>query len=216
MRNFFQRFEGATWPQQKRIHAYLRATDELRSVVYLYHEKLRENDLADKHGLGLQTLPFLHFTAQMCNLWLDDLEQKQIDDVSAALKSSVGTVTPFTLQVGPPQVSTHAVELWVNPDCRDQWTKLVHSVRAPVLDVFGDDAVPGVTSNGRAHTSIGYGKGVGGDSGVLMSALKTVEHGLVTVPVNELVLVAVTQIPEEGRFVWDEPLAVIPLGEEAA
>lgn len=215
MRNFFQRFDGATWPRQKRVHAYVRANDELRSVVARYHEKLREGEMADRHGLGFQTLPYLHFTVQMFDLWLDDLAPKQIDEVSAALKASVGEVTPFTLQVGPPQVAKHAVELWVNPECRDQWTELVYAVRGPVIDVLGEDVVPEITSNSRAHTSIGYGKG-DGDSGALMSALKAVEHGLVTVPVDEVVLVAVTQIPEEGRLVWDEPLAVIPLGKEKA
>ncbi|MBQ0923093.1 hypothetical protein [Saccharopolyspora endophytica] len=212
MRDFFSRHEAATWPEPERLHVYLRATDELRTVVDRYHEALRRTGIAAEHQLGLQKLEFVHFTVQMLSVCRREVPQPVLDVLITRLRSALTGVGPFSLRVGPPQASVHAVELWVDPVTDPAWERLVGVVRSGIAEVLGEGAMPPVASNGRPHTSLGYGYG-DGDSGVLTAALKDVtpRPALVDVPVRELELVAVTQHPRRGQFTWDT-VAVLPVG----
>lgn len=184
----------------------------MRAVVALYQEELLRTGVAAEHHLGLQDLEYLHFTVQMLARYRRQVPPHVLDALMERLKADLAGVEPFSLRVGPPQASVHAVEMWVDPLADQTWSGLVAVVRNSIAAELGAEVMPPVASNGRPHVSLGYGYG-DGDSGVIMSALKdlTDRPGLVEVPVRELELVAVTQHPHRGAFTWDTA-AVLPVG----
>ncbi|WP_344686406.1 2'-5' RNA ligase family protein, partial [Saccharopolyspora taberi] len=172
------------------------------------------DDPIGTYGLGTQPLEFLHFTVQMLRVHRSEVSDGEIDELVDHLTKQVRKVAPFSLRVGPPQAGVHAVEMWVEPDANGlnpQWTNLVEHTRTAASSVFGPDALPPLGPNATPHTSLGYGV-TNGDSGVLTSALKRTRQPLVEVPVEQVHLLAVTQRPEQGQFVWDS-LATIELGQ---
>lgn len=140
----------------------------------------------------------------MLNVYRHAADVALISKLVDRLMADLSTVEPITLLVGPPQPSTHAVELWVDPVADGPWRELVSSVRSACSSMLGTDALPPVTSNGTPHTSIGYGID-DGDSGAIASKLKTIDPrpSLIEVPISEVRLLAVTQHPSQGKFTWD-------------
>lgn len=214
MDSFFTRFDGATWGRPGRLHVYAVASDTLREVVARYHAAL--DGVAQAQGLGLQPPEFVHFTVQMLRVHRDDLAPDQLGALVDKLAAALAEHEPLTLRVGPPAASQHAVELWVDPAADEPWGELVAATRRAAATVLGEDALPPLAGNATPHTSLGYGIGPG-DSGVITSALKALRPrpGLIDVPVQQVYLVSVRQLPEQGRYVW-ETLAELPLGGGSA
>ena len=210
MQDFFGRFPGARWPQQERLHLYVRGNEALRAAVRRYQDQLRETGVADHHGLGLQDPEYLHCTVQMLTVTRREVTEDQLRALVRQLVAGLQWVAPFCLSVGPPAAGQHAAELWVDPAGDASWERLVDQVRRSVAHVLGSEALPDLGSNQRPHTSLGYGISTG-DSGAITSALRDVRHGLVNVPVVELELAAVTQHPSQGSFSW-ETVARVPVG----
>jgi hypothetical protein len=210
MEDFFSRFDGATWPIQQRLHVYALPGEELRQVVAAYQAELGHNPV-EQYGLGMQPLEFLHFTVQMLRKHRSEVSDAELDELVGHLTKQMRQVPPFSLRVGPPQASVHAVEMWVAPGADETWGELVECTRVAASTVFGADALPPLGPNATPHTSLGYGTG-SGDSGALTSALKRTRQPLVEVAIDQVHLLAVSQHPRQGRFTW-EPLAAIPLGQ---
>lgn len=208
MKSFFRRFDGATWPQQGRLHVYATGNAELQRVFDTYHQAL--SGTAEQHGLGLQPGRWAHFTVQMLLRAVAELSADERAILIQSLIAATAELPRLTLQVGASRgASEHAVELAVDSAVDDQWRAMVEAIRAAIADALGPDALPELGPNAVPHTSIGYGVG-DGDSGALTSALNKVRLPSVSVPVDELHLVAVTQVPAEGRFTWDT-IATLPL-----
>lgn len=212
MHDFFMRFDGATWARSERVHLYLPANDALRTVVAGYHAELGQDPI-HRFGLGLQPLEYLHFTLQMLTMHTPDLSVQARDELTAELATELQQIERFALEVGPPLPGQYAVELWVAPQAQDQWIRLVQRIRAVVARVLGEAALPALGSNASPHCSIGYGVAEG-DSGAITEALKprAAETPLVTVPVDQVLLVSVSQHPQHGSFSWTPPLATLPIG----
>lgn len=208
MEDFFSGVADAQWPRQGRLHVYATPNDELRRTVAEYQAALGR-DPAVEYGLGLVPARWLHATVQMLHPAVDELDQAQLDAVTAALRRRLAAVAPLTLAVGPPQASRHAVELWTDPAADEPWRGLVEAVRTAARDTLGAAALPPVDPGAVPHTSIAYGIGTG-DSGAATSALKRVRAHAVMVPVEAVQLVAVHQHPEQGFFSW-ETLAELSL-----
>lgn len=209
MDNFFARFDGATWPKSGRLHVYALPGQELREVVARYHDVL--DGVAQAHGLGLQPPEFVHFTVQMLHAHRADLTPDRLRMLVDTLGAALAEIEPLTLRVGPPAAGQHAVELWVHPEADKPWAELVEATRRAVASVLGEHALPDAGPNLTPHVSLAYGVGRG-DSGAITSALKALRPrpGLISVPVEQVHLVAVSQRPEWGQFVWDR-LAALPL-----
>lgn len=210
MEPFFTRFDGATWPQQGRLHVYALGNEPLRRAFETYHRHLVASGAAEEHGLGLQPGRWAHFTVQMTLRSIQAMPARDYSRLTNNLTDAAAALPSLTLQVGAPRgASEYAVELAVDPAVDRQWTVMVEAIRGAISDALGDDALPPLGSNAVPHTSIGYGTGTG-DSGVITGALGAVRLPAVTVPVTELHLVAVTQHPSEGRFSWNG-VATLPL-----
>src|SRR5699024_9727818 len=121
------------------------------------------------YGLGLVPPAWLHATVQMLLTSLDELDADQLADLVAALRRRLAAIPPQELTYGPPQVSAHAIELWIDPAADQPWRWRVESVRAAVCEVLGAEARPLLGPSVTPHTSIAYGIGPG-DSGRAMSA----------------------------------------------
>ncbi|MEV5542063.1 2'-5' RNA ligase family protein [Saccharopolyspora shandongensis] len=206
---FFERFPGATWEIQERLHVYALPNQKVRDVVTEYHTLLGDDPIS-QYGLGLQPADFLHFTVQMLRKHRSEVTQPDLDELVTHLAKQLRHVDPITLQVGPPQAGVHAVELWIAPDADEVWGELVGHTRTAVTNVFGPDALPPLGPNAVPHTSLGYGVRPG-DSGAITNAIKQIRRPLVEVTVDQIHLLAVTQHPARGCFTW-EPIAAIPLG----
>ncbi|MEU5852519.1 2'-5' RNA ligase family protein [Saccharopolyspora shandongensis] len=208
MDDFFRRHPNALWPAQERLHVYATGTAAVRAMVEQYQQALRP--LAEANGLGFQPPQWQHLTVQMLHRTRPEVPAEKLDDLVKQLTKNLAEIEPITVVIGPPQVSRHAIELWVHPDADDRWLGLVNAVRHAVTGVLGEDALPPLGPNARPHTSIGYGTGRG-DSGALTSALQAVRAEPVELRVDQVHLVAVTQHPTDGMFTWDV-LESLPLG----
>ncbi|KGI79342.1 hypothetical protein IL38_23840 [Actinopolyspora erythraea] len=186
---------------------YALPSPEVRETARQYHEAVA--DAAAEHGLGLQPLDYLHATVQMLRVATSEIGQPELDNLTSALRAGVAKQPPLVLQVGPPQVTRSAMEMWVSPETDESWRGLVETVRGAVQTSLGDDALPPLGSNAVPHLSLGYGYG-DGDSGALASALRDVRAPLARMPVTSLSLLAVTQHPEAGQLSWT-PVATLPL-----
>lgn len=210
MEPFFARFDGATWPQQGRLHVYALGNEPLRRAFETYHRHLVTTGVAEHHGLGLQPGKWAHFTVQMTLRSIQGMPAGDYSRLATALAETAVSLPSLTLQVGAPRgAGRYAVELAVDPVVDRQWTRMVEAIRGAISDALGPEVLPPPGSNSVPHTSIGYGTGEG-DSGAITDALNSVRLPAVTVPVTELHLVAVTQYPSEGRFAWSE-VATLPL-----
>ncbi|MEV0698627.1 2'-5' RNA ligase family protein [Saccharopolyspora sp. NPDC050389] len=208
MDNFFRRHPMATWPAPQRLHIYATPVDQrLRATVERYQDALRP--LAAEHGLGLLPPEWQHLTVQSLGLTRSEVSASEHAELAEKLSKAVSQVDPISLVIGPPQVSRHAIELWVHPAADEPWSALVGAVRREAADVLGADTLPPLGANGRPHTAIAYGIGRG-DSGVLTSALQQVRTEPVAIEVRQVRLVAVTQHPSKGWFTWDS-IADLPL-----
>src|SRR5699024_2193542 len=109
---------------------------------------------ARAYGLGLVPREWLHTTVQMLTVAGDEVDHEQLDELVAALRRRLTAVPPLELLVGPPQVSRHAVELWVDPGADRPWRGLVEAVRTAAVDALGTGAIPPLDPNPTPHTSI--------------------------------------------------------------
>ncbi|MGW5789211.1 2'-5' RNA ligase family protein [Saccharopolyspora sp. NPDC003752] len=207
---FFERFPGATWKTQQRLHVYALPNQAVRDAVTEYHALLGDDPIS-QYGLGLQPADFLHFTVQMLYKHRSEVTNTDLDELVTHLTKQLRQFDPFTLRIGPPQAGVHAVELWIAPDADKTWGELVDHTRTAVTTVFGSDALPPLGPNAVPHSSLGYGIR-SGDSGAITNALKNIRRPLTEITIDQVHLLAVTQHPDRGCYTW-EPIAAIPFGQ---
>ena len=196
MRSFFE----SMYPWERNdgaLHLYVVPDEELGDRLVAQQSRLEGIE-----NLPLMPRPWLHFTVNRLAQF-DDLGQRELSRLAAALTEELESVPAFELDLGTPQVHDVAVE--VVAEKVPGWEALVDAVRKAALDTFGG-TMP--KSPYAPHVSLAYATGDVSDD-LLHQRLAGVEPAG-RFRVDSVRLMSVTVRPEVGIFDFVE-LAGWPL-----
>lgn len=213
MKTFLPHFQGAPWPDGARVlHVYVLpdpAMDrDLAQLAAACHEKMEPYPIALLKG-GL-----LHTTVEMvADTTADRIPADQREDLVAALRNHLASLTPFQVTAGSPIANKAGALLDLSPD--EPLVDLRGHVQNALIEARG----PGVIQHdgGRHHMSLGYAYDAA-DSDPLQSALRTIAPSHAPLSVAQVHLLDVAfhhRARERGPAAWEiswDPVAVIRLG----
>ena len=201
-------FESWTWPRPRgRLHVYALANPAVAAMADAYHGVLADGGVT---GLARQPDEFLHVTIEQVQRYTEDLTGDQLTTLISTLGKHIAAVPAFDLTVGPALVYTHAITLDAVPD--EPWQQLRRAVRDAATEAFGADALRPMDSPGAPHITISYAT-ADIDVESHLHAFYGGRFGRATLPVNEVLLLAVDQDPVAGVYSWPDPIAAFPLGD---
>ena len=199
MRNYFADVER--WPEGAgALHLYvLPGESPLSERLADAQERIEGID-----GLPLQPQPYLHLTLQRLAQFDDQVAQRQLSDLGAALDDALSGTAPFNLTFDLPNVTDRTVECTAHPS--REWDELVATVREALRATFG----PELPAPPHApHLSLAYATGEADDVLVAERLARSAPLGGFTV--TDVHLVSVTMHPKVGVYSFTT-LASWPLG----
>ena len=196
-------FARMTWPWQRgSLHVYALPDPALRAALVPFHEPIEAVSFC-----AVQPPEFLHATVTRFPWFLADPTVPPVERVTAAVAEVVTAMTPFTVELGRPEITEYGVV--VDAPAVSAWDGLVDGVRAVATAL--DPGRPLPNRPYRPHVSVGYGV-ADGDGELLQGRLDAIPAATpFRMHVAEVHLLSVHQEPERGIFSWD-PIAVLPLG----
>jgi hypothetical protein len=140
-------FDEEMWsPLGPRPHTIIPVSAEVAEMAEAIVDHIKkwwseQGDSRDFHQVFRPIQPrYLHLTLSWLDRLSTSLDRSQLIALADAIEKRTSVLPPCEIQVGPLQVGTYAIELYVNPH---PTLELIDSeIRSAFQEVFGVDSVP--------------------------------------------------------------------------